>query len=95
MQHVPVELDLANVFQQSRDHGLTSENLDHMAGQWAPRLGLGEAEVRSYLVENIYYYLDRPCLEGLHLFYQYALECGTLSAAPALRFLDVAKAAAI
>jgi chorismate dehydratase len=56
---------------------------------------LSEADVISYLTENIYYELDAACLEGLRLFYRYADECGALPAAPPLRFLDVAKTAAI
>ena len=52
------EQDLATIFQQSRDHGLEPASLDHIAREWAPRLGIGEADVRSYLTENIYYYLD-------------------------------------
>src|ERR1700726_3415192 len=60
--------DLAAVFQQSRDHGLQPASLDQIAREWAPRLGLTESDVHSYLAENIYYYLDPPCLEGLQLF---------------------------
>lgn len=86
-------LDLAAIFQESRNHGLQHENLDQIVREWAPRLGLREAEVRNYLTDNIYYYLDPPCLDGLQLFYRHALECGALPAAPRLRFLDVAKAA--
>ena len=52
------DLDLAAVFQESRDHGLRPENLDRIAREWAPRLGLSEGEVKSYLTENIHYSLD-------------------------------------
>jgi chorismate dehydratase len=79
--------DLATVFQQSRDHGLEPASLDQIAREWAPRLGIGEAGVRSYLTENIYYHLDPPCLEGLQLFYRYAAEIGALPAAPEICFL--------
>ena len=84
-------LDPASTFQQSRDHGLEAASLDALACQWSPRLAITEDDVRSYLTENIHYYLDPDCLEGLQLFYQYAEECGVLPAAPALRFLDVSK----
>jgi len=84
-------LDPASTFQQSRDHGLEAASLDALARQWSPRLAITEDDVRSYLTENIHYYLDPDCLEGLQLFYQYAEECGVLPAAPALRFLDVSK----
>ena len=77
---VPTSLDLPAIFQMSRNHGLQSRNLDQIALEWAPRIGLSEPAVKSYLTENIYYELDQACLEGLHLFYKYALECKALSA---------------
>lgn len=86
--------DLSTVFQESRDHGLEPASLDQIGREWAPRLQLGAAEVRSYLTENIYYHLDAGCLEGLELFYRYAAEIGALPAAPELRFLETAKAIA-
>ena len=88
--HAP---DLATIFQQSRDHGLEPASLDQIAREWAPRLALKEADVLSYLTENIYYHLDPPCLEGLELFYRYADEIGALPAAPEMRFLVPAHAA--
>jgi chorismate dehydratase len=89
------EPDLATIFQQSRDHGLEPRSLDHLTREWAPRLGLKESDVRSYLTENIYYQLDAPCLEGLQLFYRYAAEIGVLPAAPDLRFMVPANAAIV
>jgi chorismate dehydratase len=91
LRNVPPALDLAAIFRESRDHGLEAASLDRIAREWAPRLGLSEAEIRVYLTENIYYDLDPACLDGLLLFYRYASECGVLPAAPELRFLDVAK----
>jgi chorismate dehydratase len=91
----PPALDLSTTFQESRNHGLQTDNLQRIAREWAPRLGLSEADVITYLTENIYYDLDTACLDGLQLFYRYAEECGALAAAPSLRFLDLAKTAAI
>ncbi|MGH9494009.1 MAG: menaquinone biosynthetic enzyme MqnA/MqnD family protein [Candidatus Sulfotelmatobacter sp.] len=87
------DVDLAAIFRDSRDHGLEPANLDLIACQWAPKVGLNETEVRSYLTENIYYGLDEECLEGLRLFYQYAAEIGALPAAPDLRFVEAASEA--
>ena len=81
-------LDLAAVFRDSRDHGLAASSLDQIAGEWAPRLEIGESEVRSYLTENIHYQLDAGCLEGLQLFYRYAAEIGALPSEPELLFAD-------
>ena len=86
---------LASIFQQSRDNGLKPENLNEIANDWAPRVNLTEADVKSYLANNIYYDLDRECLDGLNLFYQYAGECGILPAPPQLRFLEAEKLAVI
>ena len=86
-------LDLAAVFQDSRDHGLEPASLNQIAREWAPRLGISEADVRGYLTENIHYQLDAGCLEGLQLFYRYAAEIGALPAAPELQFRrDASKA---
>jgi chorismate dehydratase len=83
--------DLAAIFQTSRDHGVVPESTALIAKDWSGKLGLPEADVRSYLTENIHYHLDPGCLDGLQLFYRYAAECGALPAAPALQFLEVAK----
>jgi len=88
-------LDLAAVFQHSRDHGLEPSSLDTIAREWAPRLGLKENDVRFYLTENIYYQLDGPCLEGLRLFYRYAAEVGALPVAPEIDFVGAANAAIV
>jgi chorismate dehydratase len=91
----PGDPDLAAIFQRSRDHGLEVANRERIVREWAPRVGLGEEATRTYLMENIYYYLDAECLEGLHLFYEYTEECGALPAAPRLQFYDVKRAVAV
>jgi chorismate dehydratase len=88
-------LDLAQVFQDSRDHGLTPASLNQIAREWAPRLNLREDDVRSYLTESIHYDLDPGCIEGLQLFYRYATEIGALPAAPEMSFLSAANAATV
>lgn len=94
MKDASSALDLATIFQKSRDHGLVPVNLEHIAREWAPRLGLTENSVKSYLTDNIYYSLDPACLEGMQLFYRYAAECGALPPAGDLRFVRAAKAVA-
>ncbi len=78
---------IAEIFKQSRDHGLSPKNLETTAQEWAPRLGLTVEVIRVYLTHNIHYYLDPPCLEGLELYYRLAAEIGALPSAPALRFV--------
>jgi chorismate dehydratase len=79
--------DLAKVFQQSRDHGLEPASLAVIAREWSLKLGLGEDDIRSYLTENIHYFLDRESHAGLKLFLQYSQEIGLIPAIPDLRFL--------
>jgi chorismate dehydratase len=83
----PDGLNIAKVFQQSRDHGLEPQSLSIIAKEWAPRLGLSEADIRSYLTENIHYYLDRENHAGLKLFLQYSQEISLIPSMPELRFL--------
>lgn len=80
-------LPLVEIFQRSREIGLRSENIEQIARDWAPRLGLTEDEIRSYLTNNIHYELGAPYLDGLKLFFQYAAECGAAPKAPELSFL--------
>ncbi len=80
-------MDLTQVFQQSRDHGLETGSIDSIAKEWAPKLQLGEADICSYLTQNIDYYLDRENHAGLKLFLQYSQEIGLITAVPHLRFL--------
>ena len=94
LQEADPLLDLAAVFRESRDHGLEAASLDQIGREWAPRLGLSEMDVRSYLTENIHYQFDAGCVEGLQLFYRYAAEIGALPQAPELRFVEATKAVA-
>ena len=95
LREAPLSLDLAAVFQQSRDHGLEPSSLDQITREWALRLGLRESDVRSYLTDNIDYRLDALCLQGLRLFYRYAAEIGALPVAPEMNFLGAANAAIV
>ncbi|MGD0506598.1 MAG: menaquinone biosynthesis protein [Terriglobales bacterium] len=78
---------IAEVFRKSRDHGLSPGKLEAIAQEWAPRLGLTTEFVRVYLTNNIHYYLDPPCLEGLELYYRLGVEIGALPQVPELRFV--------
>jgi len=85
LRNAPVGMDLVRIFQQSRDHGL--ENVDTLARDWAPRIGLTPAEVRTYLTQNIDYRLGPEQIEGLDLFFRYAVDHGVLAATKPLEFL--------
>jgi chorismate dehydratase len=81
-------LDLCGIFRRSRDHGLLPENLEAIAREWSSRMGLSEAEIASYLRENIHYTLDAECRKGLALYFQLAAECGVIERVPELEFLE-------
>jgi chorismate dehydratase len=83
----PEKYELADVFCQSRDHGLETQNLKVLAREWASKVGLSDADVHHYLTENIHYYLDAENMEGLELFYRYAAELNLIPEAPGLRML--------
>lgn len=78
---------ITDAFKKSRDHGLSPKNLETIVQEWAPRLNLSAATIRSYLTHNIHYYLDPPCLEGLQLFYRYGAELEVLPQPPRLEFV--------
>jgi len=86
-------LDLARIFQTSRDHGLLPENVEKLAREWAPRVGISEDDVKSYLTKNIDYSLDAAQLEGMNLFFQYAVETGVIPEVRPIEFLDAARGA--
>ena len=79
-------LDLVAIFNQSRDHGLQSNNVDGIVRTWSPKLGISEQAARDYLTHSIHFQLDDECLDGLRLFYAYAHRYGLLPAVPTLRF---------
>jgi len=83
----PTAVDLAEVFQRSRDHGLEPENIATIAQEWSPKLELKPDDIRRYLKENIHYHLDRENHSGLKLFLHYSQEIGLLPETPELRFL--------
>lgn len=80
-------IEISDVFKQSRDHGLKPHNLETIVEQWSERLHLPASVLRVYLSQNIHYYLDPPCLDGLNLFYRYAAEIEAFPQAPELSFI--------
>jgi chorismate dehydratase len=81
-------LDLGGIFRRSRDHGLRPESIAAIAREWSCKMGLSEADVSSYLRENIHYSLDAECRKGLSLYFALAAECGVIEQAPELEFWE-------
>jgi len=78
---------IRETFNRSRNHGVLPANLERIVEEWSPRLQLPSSLLRTYLSQNIHYYLDPPCLDGLSLFYRYAAEIGALPHQPQLAFM--------
>ena len=70
---------------RSRDGGLA--HIEQLVAEWTPRLPLAPETIRTYLSRNIYYHLDRPCLEAIRTFRRYAAELSILPPLPALGLL--------
>lgn len=92
LQGAANELNIAQVFQQSRDHGL--KHIPEIASVWAPKLGLAARLISEYLTENVDYFLDQENLEGLRLYFRYGTELGIFARAPELEFLPYSNLAA-
>jgi len=86
LNSVSSDVNLPQIFQQSRDAGL--KRIPEIAKEWSTRLGLSAPLISAYLTENIDYGLDAENLEGLRLFYKYAAEMKVLPGAPELDFLE-------
>lgn len=75
--------EIASDFTASRDRGLA--NIDALVHEWSTRLPLSVKTIRTYLTENIHYYLDENCQQGIQHFFDLASETGVLPAyAPSL-----------
>lgn len=75
---------LCSIFQQSRDHGLG--HVDEIAQRWAPKIKISEDAVRTYLISNISYSLDREDAAGLAQFFDLAKQFAIVPERRELRF---------
>src|SRR5688572_22280880 len=76
---------VVSALQASRDFGV--ENIPVIAKRYAEQLSMKEEFLREYLEQNVYYYTDEACLEGLRLFYDKAASLGIIKSARTLEFL--------
>jgi len=93
IENHPMRDELAGIFQQSRDRGL--RNVEAIAREWAPRVGISEPEVSAYLTRNISYSLDPQKQAGLQLFFELSAELGLIQQARRPEFLSAAPVAGI
>jgi chorismate dehydratase len=69
-------------FAAARDEGLA--HLDEIAADYKPQLGLSDAEIKSYLTENIAFRMDEEMQKGLKLYFELAVKHKLIKAARAL-----------
>ena len=69
-------------------------NVKAIAKEWAPRVGISETEVISYLVRNISYSLPPETVAGLNLFFQLSEQFGIIAKLRELSFVAEIPAAA-
>ena len=69
--------DRSNIdFAAARDEGL--QNLEAIASNFAPQLGLTKQEMLTYLSEHVRYTVDARMLAGMELFFELAQKHGLL-----------------
>ena len=78
--------DLAFYFKSSLRYGLSS--VDTLSREAAAELGLDSADVRSYLTENLHFFLRQEELAGLEEFYRRAHAHGLILEPRPLEFLE-------
>lgn len=76
---------IVEALKQSREFGV--QNIPAIAKRYAEELSLKEEFLREYLTENVHYYMDDTCVQGLQLFYEMAADVGAIKSARSLEFL--------
>ena len=76
---------IGEALRQSREFGV--HNIPEIARRFAQELSLKEEFLREYLTDNVHYYMDESCVEGLRLFYEMAAEVGAIKTARSVEFL--------
>jgi chorismate dehydratase len=69
----------------ARDFGVA--RIPQIAERNAPTLALPKEYLQEYLEQNVHYYMDEACLQGLVLFYRKAARLGVIKSERALEFL--------
>jgi len=76
---------VAEALRQSREFGI--RNIPAIARQYAEQLSLKEEFLQEYLTQNVHYYMDDMCVEGLREFYEMAAHVGAIKTARSLEFV--------
>jgi chorismate dehydratase len=76
---------VADALRQSREFGV--QNIPEIAKRFSAELSLKEEFLREYLTQNVHYYMDEACVEGLRQFYEMAAQVGAIKTARSVEFL--------
>jgi chorismate dehydratase len=76
---------VADTLRQSREFGIA--NIPEIAKRYSQELSLKEEFLQEYLTQNVHYYMDDACVEGLRLFYEMAARVGAIKTARTVEFL--------
>jgi chorismate dehydratase len=79
------DVDTADRLRRARDYGVA--HIPEITERYAALLELPAPFVREYLEENVSYYTDAACLEGLRLFYEKAARLRAIKSERKLAFL--------
>jgi len=76
---------IVEALKESREYGV--QNIPAIAKRYSEELSLKEEFLREYLTDNVHYYMDEACTEGLRQFYDMAVRVGAIKSARPLEFL--------
>jgi len=76
---------IADALRESRDAGV--RDIPAIAKRYAVELSLKEEFLRDYLSQNVHYYMDDACMEGLRQFYEMAARVGAIKSVRSLELL--------
>jgi chorismate dehydratase len=75
----------AEALRQSREFGV--RNIPAIAKRYAEELSLKEEFLQEYLTQNVHYFMDEACADGLRAFYELAAHVGAIKTARSLEFV--------
>lgn len=77
--------EIVEALRESREFGV--RNIPDIAKRYSQELSLKEEFLRDYLTQNVHYYMDDACVEGLRQFYEMAADVGAIKSVRSLEFL--------
>jgi len=76
---------VVDTLKKSRDFGVA--NIPTIAEKYAEPTGIKKEYIQEYLQQNMHYYMEQSCIEGLALFYDKAARMGAIKGPRGLEFI--------